>query len=162
MTLKTGTMSLEVSMYPAYTYGPTRKVRGRFLQFAALMPLVNPASQMRLAPIQFLGVHDYLVMTIMRPAEINTLYKINTALPRISSTSKTHKVVWLGPVRQYPTPASSHGLRYYIPSRLWKPSNPIYDNKITFEATIEVHAISKRHSFAILSIPSLTKEMLLR
>jgi hypothetical protein len=149
---------VDVVVYPTYDYGPGRRVKGRTLRFAGVIPAAGFEVDYHFQEIQFIGVHNCLVLTILLPHGVRTLYQVAKAIPRLDYNDRSLPVTWCGPVRQWRVKHTSGGLKFYIPAKLWNPPAPLFESKTIVEGYIQVFSSNRTPPYVILTVPSITKE----
>jgi hypothetical protein len=119
------------------------------IKLSSPVPCLEPGKPMMLKSARFIGVHECLCITLVRPSTVKSLIQIAHEIPVIEPFGP---VTWLTRTTyfQYPT-TSKGGFIFHIPSSVFKPLGSIFH---PIQTKGIIHNIWVRtHEYFILEIP---------
>ena len=136
-------VTIPISICPHFSQG---KPRGHYILAKRLFLTEQPI----LVKQQFVGYNGFLFVTVVRPSESDTTFKMAQRIREMDGRS----IIWLGTAHQY---LLRKGFKTYLPEHILKAKKP---------GRIEGIGIFRKHeapgfSVYYLEIPKLTVEVLL-
>ena len=139
-------------LYPhKFPRGKKTVIEGHYLLLSALFPLGTP----EVSRIQFMGVHEGLVLTVARPPEITDLVRM---VMDTRDVLKMKKVAWIGGVKMY---ERGRGVRYYIPKGIWNPRGGLFRKILHTKANVRVIISRSGGAYTVAELPAITADLLL-
>jgi len=145
-------ISYPISIHPHYRKERGEKKRaGSYIRTHKMFPMA-PA----IVAEQFLGIHQWMCITLFRPMDVNTTLGISQLIPKVGVY---REIVWLGKVKCYPL---ANDVKIYIPSELWKPKVEVFGEVWRTTAFVQAVRTKRRGVCYLLNIPLLTKAVMIK